>query len=508
MLVSINPAVRAAAASRLLKVLQSARYHTTLTKAPKKEGDISSVFVSLSGASPAQLPDRFAEIKRQLIQGNEDVVCASWQRLLERLAVENESIAQRGPSVIPQIDFAEIAEPSGDFLEEIKKRGVAVVRGVVPEGEARGYKAEIEEYVKINPWTKAFPSHDPQVFELYWSPSQVRARAHPNLIAAQRFLMELWHSSNKDALLSTSQPLAYADRVRIRQPGDIGFALGPHIDGGSVERWEPEGYGLGNVYAKIWQGEWEKHDPWEPSCRVPAISDLYNGAGACSMFRMFQGWLSMSRTGPGEGTLMVNPLLQLSTAYLLLRPFFAPIVQLNSRVAGGYDAGFLSAENWTLKSGEEVTSELHGANPGHAQELNQALHPHLELGRTMVHIPEVKPGDYVVWHCDTIHAVDKVHTGESDSSVLYIPVCPVTEANAEYLARQRDAFLGGYPGPDMPGGKGESEHFGRPTIDYLSRHVQSAGLQAMGLQKLGAGDLEDRAGARMAVQKANDVLGF
>ena len=84
----------------------------------------------------------------------------------------------------------------------------------------------------------------------------------------------------------------YADRLRMRLPGDSKFALGPHVDGGSVERWEEGGYGLGKVYDDIWQGRWEEYDPWESSTRLPVMSDLYGGIGACSMFRMFQGWLS------------------------------------------------------------------------------------------------------------------------------------------------------------------------------------------------------------------------
>ncbi|MCJ1382811.1 hypothetical protein MMC17_005924 [Xylographa soralifera] len=508
MIASVKPTLQATAASLLLKGPQSIRPLTTRTRAPKKEGDISSVFVSLSGAAPTQLADRFADIKRQLISGHEDAIWASWQRLLKRLIVENIEIAQQGPAVIPQIDFSNLSNPSQDFLQEVKKRGVAVVRGVVPESEARGYKTVVEEYIKTNPGTKAFPSTNPAVFELYWSPSQIRARAHLNLISTQRFLMKLWHSDDEEALISTSQPLAYADRVRIRQPGDSGFALGPHIDGGSLERWEPEGYGLGGVYDKIWQGEWENYDPWEATSRVPAVSDLYDGAGACSMFRMFQGWLSMSSTGPKEGTLMVNPLLQLSTAYLLLRPFFAPIKQLDSSTSGESMTEYLRADNWTLKTGDDITSELQGANPGHAQELSQVLHPHLDLSRTMVHIPQIKAGDYVVWHCDTIHAVDKIHEGKSDSSVMYIPVCPITETNVEYLERQRDAFLSGFPGPDFPGGKGESEHIGRPTLDFLSKHAQREGMQAMGLERLSTMEREDMVGGSMVVEKANEVLAF
>ena len=42
-----------------------------------------------------------------------------------------------------------------------------------------------------------------------------------------------------------------------------------------------------------------------------------------------------------------------------------------------------------------------------------------------------------------IHAVDKTHAGTTDSSVIYIPACPLTETNAEYLKRQREAFLEG-----------------------------------------------------------------
>jgi hypothetical protein len=106
-----------------------------------------------------------------------------------------------------------------------------------------------------------------------------------------------------------------------------------------------------------------------------------------------------------------------------------------------------------------------------------------------------------------IHAVDKVHAGSSDSSVLYIPACPITETNAEYLARQRETFLSGYPGPDFPGGKGEADHVGRPKVAGLKRQVHIEGLQAMGLQRLIAEE-ETSEGAKSVIQRANEVLGF
>lgn len=91
---------------------------------------------------------------------------------------------------------------------------------------------------------------------------------------------------------------------------------------------------------------------------------------------------------------------------------------------------------------------------------------------------------------------------------MYIPVCPTTEANAEYLARQRDTFIEGYPGPDFPGGKGESEHAGRPGADYVGQHGNDGALRSMGLAKLNKMDWETRKGAQEVIQRANRVLGF
>ncbi|KAK3939214.1 DUF1479-domain-containing protein [Diplogelasinospora grovesii] len=472
----------------------------------KREGDISDSFASMSGKAAEPLPDRFRELKLQLVAGHEDKVIASWKRLLGVLRTENDIISRKGPAIIPQLDFSSLEEDLSRHKAEIKKRGAAVVRGVIPEDEARAYKFEIEEYVRRNPHTRGFPANNPQVIELYWSAPQLRARTHPSMLKVQSTLMSsLWHTPDPNSPISLRTPLSYADRLRIRQPGDAQFALGPHQDGGSVERWEKDGYGRGGVYDALFRGEWEEsYDAFDASTRVGAVTDLYNGLGACSMFRMFQGWLAMSRCGPGQGTLLVNPLVKESTVYSLLRPFFRPkkgVHQVSSRER------FLDPANWEFTAGDKMTSDLQGATPGHGQEFPDGLHPHLELERTMVHIPEVKPGDFVVWHCDTIHAVDRTHNGTSDSSVLYIPVCPTTEASAEYVAQQRAAFLAGTPGPDFPGGIGESQHVGRPTVEYVRGCSGPEGVQSMGLDEIVAAD-DDTPGGREAVRRANKVLGF
>lgn len=467
--------------------------HTPRDRGPRAEGDISSVFASLSGNAAPPLPSRFATIKQDLIHGHAPELTASWTRLLSVLRKEIEIISSAGSSIIPEIEYSEIRNHSRihGFSKGLKKRGAAIVRGVVSEDTALGWKEEIREYIRQNPSTKAFPKDNPAVYELYWSPGQIKARANANVVETQKFLLSFWHSANMDAKVDVETPVAYADRLRIRQPGDAGFALGPHVDGGSAERWERGGYGRGGVFDDIWRGKWEKFDPWELSCRLPVESDLYNGAGACSMFRSYQGWLSMSATGAGEGTLLVNPLFKMATAYYLLRPFFLPKKSDVER------SGYLDSENWQLDPIQ--TANLQGATLGCAQELNAALHPHLELEKSMVHVPNVRPGDYVAWHCDVIHAVDQVHKGTGDSSVMYIPACPLTEANAHYLARQRDAFVAGTPGPDFPGGKGESEHVNR----MLPQDVDKAGgieaLRAMGLKPWeGQGEVVERANAILA----------
>ena len=271
-----------------------------MAPAQKKEGDISDAFASLSGMKFEPLEPRFADVKANLLVGNEEAIWNSWNRLLASLKEEIPIIKQLGSKVIPEIDFKDIDSASPEFQAEHKKRGVAVIRNVIPKEEALQLKEDLREYIKKNPHTKAFPPENPQVYELYWSPSQIKARSHPNMIKAQRFLMEFWHSKDPNALVSSSHPTMYADRLRMRIPGDAKFALGPHVDGGSCERWEEEGYGRGKVYEKIWKGQWEEYDPWESSARVNVVSDIYGGVGACSMFRMFQGWLSSKSSSPDQ----------------------------------------------------------------------------------------------------------------------------------------------------------------------------------------------------------------
>ena len=115
-------------------LVRNGRTATTAT-AQKKEGDISDAFASLSGMQFGPLESRFAELKSRLILGHEDALHDSCNRLLTSLRDEIPIIAELKSKVIPEIDFNDIGNASPEFVSEHRKRGVAVIRNVIPQQE-------------------------------------------------------------------------------------------------------------------------------------------------------------------------------------------------------------------------------------------------------------------------------------------------------------------------------------------------------------------------------------
>ncbi|AEO70243.1 uncharacterized protein THITE_2081534 [Thermothielavioides terrestris NRRL 8126] len=463
---------------------------------------------SFAGPGPIQLTPRFTALKESLTSGNETALNSSWQRLLRDLPLEIDSVSSLGSRAIPAINFLDSANPqqAERFLQDLRKRGVGIIRSVVPRETALAWGQETEQYITQNAQMRpASPRHS-RPLDVYWSASQVKARAHPNLLAAQKFVMSIWKSKHPNARVTTNFPVTYADRMTTRRGTEGGGTPYAHVDGGSVERWEPDGYGRAGTYKEIFEGRWEDYDPWESSTRLAVTSDLYRKAGACSIFRMFQGWLALSTIPPGPGSVRVCPLPRHATAYFLLRPFFSPSSSPTSTTTPTASPCLdrtttAHNEEWVLTRPQN--SILHGAVPSYAQELNPALHPHLELQRSLVPVPQLEPGDYLVWHPDLVHSTSPTldagnattttttttpTTGDTSMdaaaggfSYMYLPACPLTQTNALYLARQRKAFLLGQPGPDFGGGRGESEHEGRPGVQDVNDAGGDDGLRAMGL---------------------------
>lgn len=191
----------------------------------------------------------------------------------------------------------------------------------------------------------------------------------------------------------------------------------------------------------------------------------------------------MSECGPGEGTLQVLPDLVATSAYTLLRP----LVKKNAE------------GEWEIDNTSPI---FQGAEIGRGQELTEEDHPHMSRNN-FVSIPKVQPGDAVFWHCDLAHMVEGEHKGTHDSSVIYVPVVPLCDQNAEYIQSQAAAFLNGTAPIDFPGGVGESKHVGRGSKE----HIYEGALPAMGLAPLVPGP--DTTPAQLsAYETANKLWGF
>lgn len=531
--------------------------------------------LSFWGPEPVPLPSRFARIKRNLIAGHEEELQASWSRLITALRAEVDHIETLGSHLIPSIEFSDIKDTSqtARFKRDLRRYGVGVVRKVVSRPEADSAISDTIRYINArrkgthgtgpiveavngasngtsngtsngHGGAEAAPLQDPACLNLFWTPAQVRCRAHPNVLATQSFMMGLWEPSPDDRL-STQFPCTYVDRIRIHgldsgpAPGSPAAAAAENdpqahtdsnpakpehngttaaapsveddwitalqssagviaqVDNGSLERWEPDGYQRAGAYNHVFDGHWEEYDPWECATRASATMDLYNGYGACTIYRMFQGVLSLSTIEPGMIRLLPSP--KLVTAYYLLRPFFTPKVpppdsSPSTGTGPEWDA-YLAADNWELQKDPDTI--IHGAVPGHAQRITEHWHPHLHLRGSMITLPTLQPGDYIFWHPDLAYHISNNTTGlttphgsapnpSSDdvNMLVYIAAAPLTQTNALYLARQRKSFQRRHPPPDF-----DSAGRGPPAFDptavagekVMSDVGGSAALQAMGL---------------------------
>ncbi|RDW91050.1 hypothetical protein BP5796_02215 [Coleophoma crateriformis] len=383
----------------------------------------------IKNESPPLLDPRFAALKREIIKPEyEEAVTASYQRLLKALEAEAAKIAEQQQAAIPEVAWADVVANGNTIPDEVAKRvketGCVIFRGVVPEQQALEWKKELKQYTADHRGVGGKPMSNPTFWLLYWTRPQVQARSHPEILKAMQATSKLWNVKDETLPIDMSSQVHYADRFRIRRPGDKEYVLKAHLDSSAIERWEDEVFR--SNYEEIFKGNWENYDPWCMDNRPNAKVDLYRKQGSCSAFRSMQGWLSLCYCGPGEGTLRLLPSLKLSTAYILLRPFFL---------------------NETLDLSQPT---FPGSVPGKGQlHPTTKWHPHLEQDRTMISVPYVRPGDYVYWHVDLAHEVESHHNGSLDSSVFYnanVPLCPY---NIENMIRQRKSFRDVMPPADF-----------------------------------------------------------
>ncbi|KAI0326069.1 DUF1479-domain-containing protein [Cubamyces sp. BRFM 1775] len=457
-------------------------------------------FENLIAEAPP-FPPRFADLKKEICV-DPAAIEHSWRDVLKELEGATKEIEGRGAEMILQVPYEDIQKGlSDEQLKALKKTGVLIVKGGVPKEEAMGWKQSLMDYIAANrDKVTGSPPDNIVFYEIYNSKPQILARTHPALITTQKYLLSLWHTSDPTSPISVRTPISYFDRLRVRPPGPSVFTLGPHIDGGSIERWEDPAFRV--CWRRILEGgeAWRQHDPFDISPRLDANQDLYNAPNQCTIFRPWQGWTALSSTGPGEGTLRILPMLSLATAYLILRPFFRLRPEAAAGVAKPSDIP-LEADAWVLDL-EDPT--FPGSTPGKTQAITPETHPHLRIEKTVVSIPRVEPGDQVYWHTDVIHAVERDHNGPEDSSVFYIPAVPLTERNAAYLHDQRSTFLQGLPAPDFPSGEGETRFAGRGRVEDVD-HLD--GRRVLGFEPFRHESFVNE-GERQAIAAANEVLGF
>jgi Protein of unknown function (DUF1479) len=396
----------------------------------------------LDAADAIDVTDRIVAFKRAL-GPRRDVLKRAYFEVRDHVARVADAIladAAAGRPVVPELDYQDIQEGgvSDAAVAAIRRTGCVVVRGVFPASVASAWFAELGAYLETNRYEEreaekrnldqyfsGLKAGRPQIFNVYWSKPQVRARQDPKLAETRAFLNGLWRSAD---VFDPARECTYADRVRRRQPGDETLGLSPHMDAGTVERWIDPGFQ--QVYRHVFAGDWRAYNPFDASHRLDTRE--IPSPAVCSMFRTYQGWTALTRQGPGDGTLRLIPIAE-GICYVLLRALQEDVPE----------------------------TDLCGAAPGRALGISPEWHPELVAG--LVSIPEVQPGDTVFWHTDICHAVADRHSGTDYASVIYIGSAPDCPKNRAYLPRQREAFVAGRSAPDFAPMDFEVDFTGRAT---------------------------------------------
>ena len=346
----------------------------------------------VQGKGPQSRDSDFLECKKAIIaEYGEQALRASWIQVCQDLESITSEISSKKSDMIPEFAIEKILKYgfTTDEKARLKNVGSFVVRGVVPESEARSHYQNLRQYVdknrsRIDGW----PKESPSMLLLYNSPTQIAIRTHSNHLRLQRKMNELWHDESGE---TSPEPLLYSDGVRDRPPKQAFLGLGPHIDAGSLCRWADPTYR--KAYASIFAGNPRSHDAYDLYIRQSADQYLFPGIAHSTVFRSFQGWTALTRASAGEGAIMLYPNVSTAIAYVLLRPFFAPPES---------EDDIMDATKWTF---DAESSFFPGTFKPQSQLLSRTSHPHLRLESCLVHIPTLKPGDTVWWHTDVRRAI-------------------------------------------------------------------------------------------------------
>ncbi len=256
----------------------------------------------------------------------------------------------------------------------IKRRGCAVIKGHFPREQALAWDTAMLEYLDRNhfddvykgPGDSFFGSLEasrPEIYPIYWSPSQMQARQSDEMAAVQSFLNRLWRfEQNGKRWFDPDVSVIYPDRIRRRPPGTTSKGLGAHTDSGALERWLLPAYQ--QVFANVFNGNIDAYDPWDAAHRTEVEEYTVDNTTKC--------WCSapsrakaLSDMIPGQGLLHVVPIPE-AMAYVLLRPLLDDVPE----------------------------DELCGVAPGRVLPISEQWHP--LLIKALSSIPALNAGDSVL----------------------------------------------------------------------------------------------------------------
>jgi len=376
---------------------------------------------------------------------------------IEKEVIEVENLLNKKLSVIPEINFNELNQNILYLKNEIQKRGCVIIRDVFDDNRIVKWNEEILKYIENNNYFEDqkkkvgmdqyfsnLSSGKPQIFGLYWSKPQIQIRQSKELDIVKKWLNNFWVSKkNNKQIFYPNKELVYADRLRIRSPGDSTLGLSPHCDCGSVERWIDTGYQ--KVYQNIFSGNFRDYNPFDSEFRDE--TDEIDSPAVDHVFRTFQGWVALTKQGPSDGTLQLIPIVK-SIAYILTRAL----------------------------QDDVPNNELCGSEPARALSVNKQYHK--LLLRALVSIPVMKPGDTVWWHPDVVHAVEDTHNGNEFSNVIYVGSTPYCTKNLKYSKKQLKNFLNGESPPDFAAENYEVNYSDRALVQDLT----NLGKKQLGLE--------------------------
>ncbi len=186
-------------------------------------------------------------------------------RISERLQ-EIETLKAAGQEVWPTVPFRDIAEGtvSDEQRAAIKRRGCAVIKGHFPREQALAWDTAMLEYLDRNhfddvykgPGDSFFGSLEasrPEIYPIYWSPSQMQARQSDEMAAVQSFLNRLWRfEQNGKRWFDPDVSVIYPDRHPPPPEPEPLEGLAAHTDSGALERWLLPAYQ--QVFANVFNG--------------------------------------------------------------------------------------------------------------------------------------------------------------------------------------------------------------------------------------------------------------